>query len=127
MKRVREFQPVADATRAVRSGVWSEQGPEIELAPVFKTPEELAAGSPLSLDMTLPRHDTVAAGTRRPRRDAGDVSGGLARADGGARVKGMLRWAGIDPPKIHDVGDLLGRARLATACLSRLLGRPAGQ
>jgi len=22
-------------------------------------------------------------------------------------LKGMLRWAGIDPPKIHDVGDLL--------------------
>jgi len=94
-------------------------------------------------------------------------------------LKGMLRWAGIDPPKIHDVGDLLlqfaerfemvsphelraladaskelrkerefsfygdidfiptdeydaddadsalGQARLATACLGRLLGRPA--
>ena len=91
-------------------------------------------------------------------------------------LKGMLRWAGIDPPKIHDVGDLvlqfaerfkgvsgheltalaeaskelrkerefsfygdidfiptdaydaadadtaLGQARLATACLGRLLG-----
>jgi HEPN domain-containing protein len=24
-------------------------------------------------------------------------------------LKGMLRWAGIDPPKIHDVGDLLLR------------------
>ena len=22
-------------------------------------------------------------------------------------LKGMLRWAGVDPPKIHDVGDLL--------------------
>ena len=53
MKRVREFRPVADATRAVRSRVWSNQGPEIELAPVFKTPDELAAGSPLYLDMTL--------------------------------------------------------------------------
>lgn len=53
MKRVREFRPVADATLAVRSRVWSEQGPQIELAPVFKTPEELAAGSPLYLDMTL--------------------------------------------------------------------------
>jgi HEPN domain-containing protein len=93
-------------------------------------------------------------------------------------LKGMLRWAGIDPPKIHDVGDLLlqfaerfegvsrheltalaeaskelrkerefsfhgdidfiptdeydaddadtalGQARLATACLGRLLGKP---
>ena len=91
-------------------------------------------------------------------------------------LQGMLRWAGIDPPKIHDVGDLvlqfadrfkgvsgheltalaeaskelckerefsfhgdidfiptdeydaadadraLGQARLATACLGRLLG-----
>jgi predicted nucleotidyltransferase len=53
MKRVREFRPVADATRAVRSRVWSAEGPEIELAPVFKTPHELAAGSPLYLDMTL--------------------------------------------------------------------------
>lgn len=26
-------------------------------------------------------------------------------------LKGMLRWAGIDPPKIHDVGDLLLRFR----------------
>jgi HEPN domain-containing protein len=96
-------------------------------------------------------------------------------------LKGMLRWAGIDPPKIHDVGDLvlqfadrfaglsgheltalaeaskelrkerefsfygdidfiptdeydaddadtaLGQARLATACLGRLLGRPSGR
>lgn len=95
-------------------------------------------------------------------------------------LKGMLRWAGIDPPKIHDVGDIvllfaarleglsreeltalaeaskelrkerefsfygdidfiptdeydaddadtaLGQARLATACLGRLLGRPSG-
>ena len=94
-------------------------------------------------------------------------------------LKGMLRWAGIDPPKIHDVGGLLlefaerfddvslqeltaladaskelrkerefsfygdidfiptdeydadhadtalGQARLATACLGRLLSRPA--
>jgi|SanBayMetagenome_1026888.scaffolds.fasta_scaffold06430_3 predicted nucleotidyltransferase len=53
MKRVREFRRVADASRAVRSRVWSDHGPEIELAPVFKTPQELAAGSPLYLDMTL--------------------------------------------------------------------------
>jgi HEPN domain-containing protein len=26
-------------------------------------------------------------------------------------LKGMLRWAGIDPPKIQDVGDLLLRFR----------------
>ena len=53
MKRVREFRPVDDATRAFRSRVWSDHGPTIELAPVFKTPTELAAGSPLYLDMTL--------------------------------------------------------------------------
>ena len=53
MKRVREFRPVADATRTVRSRVWSAEGPEIELSPVFKTRAELAAGSPLYLDMTL--------------------------------------------------------------------------
>lgn len=53
MKRVREFRPVAEATLVVRSRFWSDQGPEIELSPVFKTPQELAAGSPLYLDMTL--------------------------------------------------------------------------
>ena len=53
MKRVREFRAVEDATRAVRAGVWSPGGPEVELSPVFKTPAELAAGSPLYLDMTL--------------------------------------------------------------------------
>lgn len=53
MKRVREFRPVADMSRAVRCGVWSDRGPEIEIGPVFKTPQELAAGSPLYLDMTL--------------------------------------------------------------------------
>jgi len=53
MKRVREFRPVDDATHAVRSRVWSSEGPVIELSPVFKTPAELAAGSPLYLDMTL--------------------------------------------------------------------------
>jgi predicted nucleotidyltransferase len=53
MKRVREFEPVADATRAARSRVWPGGGAEVELAPVFKTRAELAAGSPLYLDMTL--------------------------------------------------------------------------
>lgn len=53
MKRVREFRPVTDATRPARAAVWPDQGAEIELAPVFKTPQELAAGSPLYLDMTL--------------------------------------------------------------------------
>jgi predicted nucleotidyltransferase len=53
MKRVREFGPVSAATRAARSRVWPDPGSEIELAPVFKTPAELAAGSPLFLDMTL--------------------------------------------------------------------------
>lgn len=59
MKRVREFRAVSDATRAVRARVWSDEGPEIELAPVFKTPVELAAGSPLYLDMTLWREILV--------------------------------------------------------------------
>ena len=53
LKRVREFRRVAEATRAARCRVWSAEGPEVELAPVFKTPAELAAGSPLYLDMTL--------------------------------------------------------------------------
>ena len=53
MKRVREFRPLADATQTARSHIWSEQHAEVELSPVFKTPAELAAGSPLYLDMTL--------------------------------------------------------------------------
>ncbi len=53
MKRVREFRPVADATQTVKSRVWSDQSAEVELSPVFKIPVELAAGSPLYLDMTL--------------------------------------------------------------------------
>ncbi len=53
MKRMREFRPVIDATREVRCRYWSDEGPEIELSPVFKTGPELAAGSPLYLDMTL--------------------------------------------------------------------------
>jgi len=53
MKRVREFRPADEASRGVRSRIWSADGPEISLSPVFKTPTELAAGSPLYLDMTL--------------------------------------------------------------------------
>jgi uncharacterized protein len=53
MKRVREFRPVTDATQAVRSRIWSDQIAEVELSPVLKTADELAAGSPLYLDMTL--------------------------------------------------------------------------
>ena len=53
MKRMREFRTVIDATREVRCRYLSDEGPEIELSPVFKTGPELAAGSPLYLDMTL--------------------------------------------------------------------------
>lgn len=53
MKRVREFRPVETATAFERSRVWGPNRPAIELSPVFKTPEELSAGSPLYLDMTL--------------------------------------------------------------------------
>lgn len=53
MKRVREFDTVEAATQTERALVWGTNRPAIELAPVFKTPAELAAGSPLYLDMTL--------------------------------------------------------------------------
>jgi predicted nucleotidyltransferase len=53
MKRVREFRPVEAATQTDRDLVWGPNRPAIELAPVFKTSAELAAGSPLYLDMTL--------------------------------------------------------------------------
>lgn len=53
MKRVREFRPVEAATETDRGLVWGPHRPAIELSPVLKTPAELAAGSPLYLDMTL--------------------------------------------------------------------------
>ena len=53
MKRVREFRPVDAATAAERGSVWGPNRAAVELSPVFKTPQELAAGSPLYLDMTL--------------------------------------------------------------------------
>lgn len=53
MKRAREFRPVEAATAFERSQFWGPNRPAIELSPVFKTPEELKAGSPLYLDMTL--------------------------------------------------------------------------
>lgn len=53
MKRVREFRPVEEATELERSRFWGPNRAAIELSPVFKTPEELSAGSPLYLDMTL--------------------------------------------------------------------------
>lgn len=53
MRRVREFRPVEEATAAARGRVWPEAGEPVRLSPVFKTPTELVAGSPLYLDMTL--------------------------------------------------------------------------
>lgn len=101
MQRVREFQPVAESTRDVRSRFWSDQGPEIELSPVFKTPRELAAGDHRKCDDRLAALEVLHA-----RAGFSDVVGesqeGVELA-----LKGMLCWAGIDPPKIHDVGDLV--------------------
>jgi uncharacterized protein len=45
MKRVREFRPVDAATAAERGSVWGPNRAAVELSPVFKTPQELAAGS----------------------------------------------------------------------------------
>lgn len=54
MKRMAQFKLVDEATAAARAEIWGHVPgqPELELSPVFKTPAEVAAGSPLFLDMT---------------------------------------------------------------------------
>jgi len=53
MKRLDEFGAVEHATEAVRADLWQDAAQSTPLSPVFKTPDELQAGSPLYLDMTL--------------------------------------------------------------------------
>jgi len=53
MKRLDEFEVVERATEPARALVWPAEARELELSPVLKTPDELRAGSPLYLDMTL--------------------------------------------------------------------------
>jgi len=53
MKRLDEFGAVERATEPARTLVWPEEARGLELSPVLKTPDELQAGSPLYLDMTL--------------------------------------------------------------------------
>jgi len=52
-KRLDEFTAVERATEDSRARVWPAAAHPVELSPVFKTPAELRAGSPLYLDMTL--------------------------------------------------------------------------
>ena len=107
MKRVREFRPVADATQAVRSRVWSDQSAEVELSPVFKIPVELAAGSPLYLDMTLWRLvlfdrggvlATFLEGLRGPnkRSDPGGYPSTAAHFGTPSLTFGQVMWSSYD-------------------------------
>jgi len=54
MKRMAQFKSVEEATMVDRKTIWNEMPdvPAPELSPVIKTPAEVAAGSPLFLDMT---------------------------------------------------------------------------
>ena len=52
LKRVAEFEEVETETLVARRNVWPEFKVASEISPVVKTPEEVAAGSPLFLDMT---------------------------------------------------------------------------
>jgi predicted nucleotidyltransferase len=52
LKRLDEFDAVERATESSRADVWPGAGRSLEISPVFKTPAELKAGSPLYLDMT---------------------------------------------------------------------------
>lgn len=55
LKRMAQFKAVDEATLAARAEIWkdmSQSQPAPELAPVIKTPPEVAVGSPLFLDMT---------------------------------------------------------------------------
>lgn len=51
LARVQDFSPV-EAALAPRLAEMRSRGLATEVSPVFKTPEEVAAGSPLFLDMT---------------------------------------------------------------------------
>jgi len=53
MKRLDEFGAVERATEPARALAWPDAVRSLELSPVLKTPDELQAGSPLYLDMTL--------------------------------------------------------------------------
>ena len=53
MKRLDEFDAVERATEPARTLVWPSVARSLELSPVLKTLDELRAGSPLYLDMTL--------------------------------------------------------------------------
>lgn len=53
MKRLDEFDAVERATESTRALVWPDAARSLSLSPVLKTPDELQAGSPLYLDMTL--------------------------------------------------------------------------
>ena len=51
-RRCRQFDPVDEATHAARAALWGANVPVPVLSPVFKTPSEVEAGSPLFLGMT---------------------------------------------------------------------------
>ena len=53
MKRLDEFEAVERATQPTCELVWPDAARSLSLSPVLKTPDELQAGSPLYLDMTL--------------------------------------------------------------------------
>lgn len=73
MRRVEEFAPVELALRTPLAAV-SARMPAAELSPVFKTPAELEAGTPLLLDMVedarilVDRHRVLATRLDRLRR-----------------------------------------------------------
>ncbi len=46
-RRCRQIDPVDEATHAARAALWGSKVPVPVLAPVFKTPSEFQAGSPL--------------------------------------------------------------------------------
>jgi predicted nucleotidyltransferase len=50
LRRVKEFEAVEVALQTVLQGL-RDRGVETELSPIFKSPEEATAGSPLFLDM----------------------------------------------------------------------------
>jgi hypothetical protein len=105
LARVEEFAPVeaavADRLRAARAA-----GIETELSPVFRTPAELAQGSPLLLDMTedartLHDPDNVLAGALQRLRDR------LA-ALGARRIRRGNAWFWDLKPDYRP-GDVLSR------------------
>lgn len=52
LARVSSFEAVEQMVESASKDVWGPECPPVSISPIFKTPQEVEAGSPLFLDMT---------------------------------------------------------------------------